>query len=703
MKKTLLALMSILVAGSFYTTTLAQEKYVDLSIKPEVSKPVQKSSKDVIFFEGFETYTDFTTDLSPWITLQLTTGDTYASSSFDFPGEATAFAFMVFNPSLTVPSIVATHPAHTGDKYAVAVQYESTNDNKWLISPQITPTEGSELSFWVKSITAQYGLERFVVHVSTTGTEVANFTKISAGAYLEAPTAWTQFTFDLNSYAGTPIYFAIQYVSYDAFFFMLDDIEVTGTVAPTEYTVTFTVTDGTDAIEGATIAINEVELTTDAAGVATIDLVDGEYAYTVTKEGFVTVEGTATVAGEALAVAVEMEAEGPVTFPVTFTVIDQKELYTNIKFKGTPTGWATVAMVEEPTHTWTLTLQVEPGSHQWGAIEDDGSVDGIWLIEGPNPAFTVAADGTVTGQTSYTILAPGDKAVTFIVDISTLEGFDPEADFIDLAGSFTGWSGTDPFEVDAENANLYTWTTNADLRPGQILMFKFRLNGAWDPTEENPHQGAETPADPDGKLNRMFVVSAVEEENVYTAVWGENYTHNLGAVAALADIEVETGAVVADLNLPEMIEVELGVPSNLTGETVSLPVTWDTEEFSSAVAGEVMLHGEIALSYEDVTYFNGYALMAEVKVIITGTSVTTKPAFQLSVFPNPTSGDLNVVGGSQISSIRVMNMLGQQVMNVSNLGRENVTLSTSTLSAGIYIISVTDMNGATVSNRFVKR
>lgn len=687
--------MSILVAGSFYTTTLAQEKYVDLSIKPEVSQPVQKSSKDVIFFEGFETYTDFTTDLSPWITLQLTTGDTYSSSSFNFPGEATAFPFMAFNPSLTDPSIVATHPAHTGDKYAIAVQYVDFNDNKWLISPQITPTEGSELSFWVKSITAQYGLERFVVHVSTTGTEVANFTKISAGAYLEAPTAWTQFTFDLNSYAGTPIYFAIQYVSYDAFFFMLDDIEVTGTVAPTEYTVTFTVTDGTDAIEGATIAINEVELTTDAAGVATIDLVDGEYAYTVTKEGFVTVEGTATVAGEALAVAVEMEAEGPVTFPVTFTLIDQQEKWANIKFKGTPTGWANVAMVEDPAYTWTLTLDVEPGNHTWGAVGDFETTTEGWLIEGPDKAFTLDAEGNVTGDVTYTILPLGDKAVTFIVDISTLEGFDPAEDVIDVAGSFNGWSGSDPFEVDAENANLYTFTTNADLRPDQVLNFKFRLNQSWDT--------AETPADPDGKLNRMFVVSAVEEENVYTAVWGENYTHNIGAVAAVADIEVETGALVADLNLPEMIEVELGVPSLLTGETVSLPVTWDTEDFSSATEGEVMLHGEIALSYEDVTYFNGYALMAEVKVIITGTSVTTKPAFQLSVFPNPTSGDLNVVGGSQISSIRVMNMLGQQVMNVSNLGSENVTLSTSTLSAGIYIISVTDMNGATVSNRFVKR
>ncbi len=693
MKKTLLTLMSLLVAGSFYTTTLAQEKHVDLSIKPQAVPTAQKSTKDVIFSESFETYTDFTTDLSPWTTIQVTSGPTYSSSSFNFPGEGTAFAWMAFNPSQTTPSIVNNHPAQDGAKYAIAIQYTSTNDNKWLISPQITPTEGSELSFWVKSLTDQYGLERFKVLVSTTGNETENFTQISTGPYLEAPTSWTQFTFDLNSYAGTPIYFAIQYVSYDAFIFMLDNIQVTGTVAPTEYTVTFTVTDGTDPIEGATIAVAGEELTTDASGVATIDLEDGEYPYTVTKEGFVAFEGTATVAGEALAVAVEMEAE-VVTFPVTFTVIDQKEIYTNIKFKGTPTGWATVAMVEDPAHTWTVTLNVEPGSHEWGAIEDDGSEWGIWLIEGSNPAFTVAADGTVTGQTSYTILPAGDKSVTFILDITGLEEFDPAEDFIDMAGDFTGWSGTDPLEVDPENSNIYSITAGGELRPGQTIKFKFRKNGDWDM--------AETPADPDGKMNRVFVVSAEDEENVYHAVWGENYTRNLGEVAAIADINVANGTAVEDLNLPAMVTVTLGAPGNLTEVTVDLPVTWNTDNYDGSVAGQVVLEGEITLVYEGVTYFNGHGLKASVTVNV-ATSINTNATFQFSMFPNPTSGDLNIAAGTAISSIRVFNMLGQQVIGVSNLGRESLVLPTTQLSTGIYIISATDANGNTVSSRFIKK
>lgn len=587
-------------------------------------------------------------------------------------------------------------------KVATSASWVSPNPvtpNNFLVSPAIDLTNYSgEVSLVWRAFAQDpdWVEEHYKVVVSTTDNLATSFPDENIVFEETLPGADIyERSADLSAYAGEVIYIAfVHYNSTDWFRLNIDNIIVSAepTVIPT-YTVTFTVTDGTDPIEGATIAVAGEELTTDASGVATIDLEDGEYPYTVTKEGFVAFEGTATVAGEALAVAVEMEAE-VVTFPVTFTVIDQKEIYTNIKFKGTPTSWATVAMVEDPAHTWTVTLDVEPGSHEWGAIEDDGSEWGIWLIEGSNPAFTVAADGTVTGQTSYTILPAGDKSVTFILDITGLEGFDPAEDFIDIAGDFTGWSGTDPLEVDPENSNIYTITAGGELRPGQTIKFKFRKNGDWDL--------AETPADPDGKMNRVFVVSAEDEENVYHAVWGENYTHNLGEVAAIADINVANGTAVEDLNLPAMVTVTLGAPGNLTDVTVDLPVTWNTDNYDGSVAGQVVLEGEITLVYEDVTYFNGHELKASVTVNV-ATNINTNATFQFSMFPNPTSGDLNIAAGTSISSIRVFNMLGQQVIGVSNLGRESLVLPTTQLSAGIYIISATDANGNTVSSRFIKK
>jgi len=95
--------------------------------------------------------------------------------------------------------------------------------------------------------------------------------------------------------------------------------------------------------------------------------------------------------------------EAPITYPVLFTIIDGTLNNTNIKFKGEMTSWDTVSMMQN-NHTWTLTLNLAPGTYEWGAIEADGSANGIWLIEGPNLVVTVDQQGTVSGTVTYTTL-----------------------------------------------------------------------------------------------------------------------------------------------------------------------------------------------------------------------------------------------------------------------------------------------------------
>ncbi|MHC1776451.1 MAG: T9SS type A sorting domain-containing protein [Lentimicrobium sp.] len=92
-----------------------------------------------------------------------------------------------------------------------------------------------------------------------------------------------------------------------------------------------------------------------------------------------------------------------VSFPVMFTIIDATELHDAIKFKGDMTQWDTIAMNPD-NHTWTLTRDLLPGTYEWGAIEDDGTEFGLWLIEGGNLVMTVGDDGTVSGTVTYTTL-----------------------------------------------------------------------------------------------------------------------------------------------------------------------------------------------------------------------------------------------------------------------------------------------------------
>lgn len=98
--------------------------------------------------------------------------------------------------------------------------------------------------------------------------------------------------------------------------------------------------------------------------------------------------------------------EGLLPFPVTFTATDATEIYQNIKLKGEMSNWDWVDMVQDG-FDWTVTLDIYPGTYEWGLLEDDGSLDGIWLIIGDNLEVTIDDEGNISGDTSYTITFVG--------------------------------------------------------------------------------------------------------------------------------------------------------------------------------------------------------------------------------------------------------------------------------------------------------
>ncbi|MCK4694425.1 MAG: hypothetical protein KAT74_01620 [Candidatus Cloacimonetes bacterium] len=148
---------------------------------------------------------------------------------------------------------------------------------------------------------------------------------------------------------------------------------------------------------------------------------------------------------------------------IVITIIDGTEIYVNIKFKGDISDWELVAMDDsDGDHTWTVSFDIpeveEDTSYEWGAIEDDGSEWGIWLIDGPNCVFTVHTDGSVTGQTTYEIppLGGEDIYVTFQCDMNAEE---ISADGVHITGSFAPYYAEwDPGAIDC-----YDDGTNGDL------------------------------------------------------------------------------------------------------------------------------------------------------------------------------------------------------------------------------------------------
>ncbi len=196
-------------------------------------------------FENWQGYDDFTTDLFPWITVDVEGDVTWNPQGFTFPGSGEPYAFKVMNPEETTPPIDGNHPAVDGDKYLIAMMSQETDENKWLISPQLKATEITQLSFYAKSIeTDPFGPERIRVLISLDDGETfqfdpENFTVISEGEYIEVPDQWTQYNYFLGDHAGEVYRFAIQYVSHDDYMLMLDKFEVG---AATTYTLTLDAT-----------------------------------------------------------------------------------------------------------------------------------------------------------------------------------------------------------------------------------------------------------------------------------------------------------------------------------------------------------------------------------------------------------------------------------------------------------------------------
>jgi hypothetical protein len=118
------------------------------------------------------------------------------------------------------------------------------------------------------------------------------------------------------------------------------------------------------------------------------------------------------------------------------------------------------------------------------------------------------------------MLMIGQVDVTLNVNMNyqiELGNFDPANSALDVAGSFEGWTGTPMSDPDGDN--IFT-VTIPDLNPQDVIEFKFRMNGAWDGTEEFA----------DGGPNRSYTV--LESGNDTTYWYNDEMPNSIAEVNA---------------------------------------------------------------------------------------------------------------------------------------------------------------------------
>lgn len=192
-----------------------------------VSVHIPEDIPNLILQQGFEDCTPFSQNIPGWQNLDLDESPTWGWSNTDFPGEGDPLAWLAFFPVQTFPPLTSVTP-HTGAATVVSISATSPPSDDWLISPRLNLGTQPQLAFWARSHTADYGLERLRMLLSTAGSDPADFCTLNPGNWLEVPTDWTEYVYDLSAWAGQSVYLAWNAVSWDAFALYLDDIVITG-------------------------------------------------------------------------------------------------------------------------------------------------------------------------------------------------------------------------------------------------------------------------------------------------------------------------------------------------------------------------------------------------------------------------------------------------------------------------------------------
>lgn len=300
------------------------------------------------------------------------------------------------------------------------------------------------------------------------------------------------------------------------------------------------------------------------------------------------------------------------------------------------------------------------------------------------------------------------QTVTFQVDmsaqVSSTMGFDPAADYVDIAGTINEWDGANHHLTrDSDTAFIYSVTV-ADLTVGEAIAFKFRINGDW-ATSEFAGGG------PDRKLTVR--TDAVTAPYVY-----DNYMMGLVPVT----ISINMNKVIADEGFDAATEfIDVAGTMNNWGSvdelwnadadgiyvgTVLAPIgdmewktrinaDWDNSEFAGG-ANRVYTVVDTAGGAEnvlDILWYNDEDL----------TGVDAIELNNVNAYPNPFNTTLTIDNLENVNNIVVSNILGQEFASFSSFNSNSVEINTNEFESGIYIISVVGNSNNSRTMKVIKQ
>ena len=288
--------------------------------------------------------------------------------------------------------------------------------------------------------------------------------------------------------------------------------------------------------------------------------------------------------------------------------------------------------------------------------------------------------------------------VTFMLDMNhpiSLGEFDPESDFIDVAGSFNDWGPAEgEYHLEeSETEGIYTIDVDG-LNAGVSYDFKFRLNANWDTSEF-----------PGGGPNRN--IKPVEGEQTVNLVYNTvlHFTVDMTKAVDAGDFDAESDFVdvagsfndwggsahlsADDAENVYSIDVLNVKPGDVIDYKFRINGSWSSNEFPGDLPNRTY------------TAIYGYQTVHHFYDVTVGIEDAIKFE-EIRFYPNPITNSLVIENADRVDRVVISNLAGQEVKTFSKL-QPRMEVNTSDLNKGVYFLIFETENGSRKAEKIIKQ
>jgi hypothetical protein len=636
------------------------------------------NAQSTIFEDSFESYTNFAiTGVGAWTLTDVDGAIAYPSGTFTFPNYDVPKSFQVFDPTSGVSVTLGVGwTARTGTKSMTCFNAiptpTITANNDWLISPQMTLGTSNSISFWAKASDLTYFAEKFNVSVSNTNTSVASFVKISPSTVAQpyvtmvSPAqVWYQFTYTIpTTYDNAPVYIAIQCVSDDMFGFLVDDFKVTGTVACSAPSAGTAVVTGLSAALSWTTAgafdVSEIKVQLAGAGTPSAANNTG-----------VAVSGTTYTEGGLTAnTNYEFWVRDECTDGVLFSAWSGPFLFNTLAVPNcvTLTSPANAATAINNTVAIPLT---------WTASTTGAPASSYDVYVGTTAVLTTLTSNVTTLTYSYNGALPGTTYFWKVIAKNAGGGAIgcTNFTFITTPSAFSPYCGPVTYANDLEPITGVTFAGIAKTYPNTIVPAATAVHHKIFTDVATVAQSASYPIVLKGNTGGNFTT-----KYVVFVDWNQNGVLN------------DAGEVYFDV-APLVITNSTGLDAASVTGNIIVPATAATGNTRMRIKKMYTTLTAIPAGFIDpcisLTTGGTYGEMHDYNVNVTTPLATdTFSSVNFKSFPNPVINVLNMSYDKNITSVSVMNLLGQVVVT-NAIDNKEAIIDMSGLTTGTYMVKVT--------------